>query len=222
MDNNSIKAMVYSLGADVCGIADMERFKDAPDGFSPSDIYTDARSVIVYGKQFPKGLFELDSNVPYTFFKNKLVEMVDNISVELTMKIEEEGFTAIPVPSDEPYEYWDSENRHGMGILSLKHAAKAAGIGSIGKNTLLINEKFGNRLCLGAVISDAELIPDELTSNLCPKNCNICLKVCPQSALDGVTIVQKKCREICSSFTEGGGMILSCNICRKVCPFSKR
>lgn len=222
MDNNSVKAMVYSLGADVCGIADLERFKDAPDGFSPSDIYPDARSVIVYGKQFPKGLFELDSNVPYTFFKNKLVEMVDNISVELTMKIEGEGFTAVPVPSDEPYEYWDSENRHGMGILSLKHAAKAAGLGSIGKNTLLINEKYGNRLCLGAVISDAELIPDKLTSNLCPENCNICLKVCPQSALDGVTIVQKKCREICSSFTEGGGMILSCNICRKVCPFSKR
>ena len=206
----------------MCGIAGVERFIDAPEGFRPSDIYPGAKSVIVFGRQFPKSVFEAYSNVPYTFFKNKLVEMVDNISVQLTLKMEEEGFRAIPVPSDEPYEYWDSESRHGRGILSLKHAAKAAGLGSIGKNTLLINEKYGNRLCLGAVISDAELISDESAPDLCPPNCNICLKVCSKSALDGVTIVQKKCREICSSFTEGGGMILSCNICRKVCPFSSR
>ena len=76
----------------------------------------------------------------------------------LLFTIESQGYKAIPIPSDEPYEYWDSENKHGRGILSLKHSAQACGIGCIGKNTLLINEKYGNRLYLGAVITNVELI----------------------------------------------------------------
>ena len=107
------------------------------------------------------------------------------------------------------------------GILSLKHLAQLSGIGWIGKNTLLINKKYGNRLHLGAVITNAELTEDDLVSNLCPESCSICLKSCPQSALDGITVNQKKCREICGSVTDGGGFVYSCNICRKVCPFAK-
>ena len=128
---------------------------------------------------------------------------------------------AIPIPADEPYEYWDSENRHGRGILSLKHLAQAAGIGCIGKNTLLVNKTYGNRLYLGAVISNLELTEDELIENFCPENCNICIKACPQEALDGITINQKKCREKCATATPGGGFVYSCNMCRKVCPFAK-
>jgi len=59
-----------------------------------------------------------------------LVEQLDNISIELTFNIESQGYKAIPIPSDEPYEYWDSENKLGKGILSLKHSAQAAGIGT--------------------------------------------------------------------------------------------
>ncbi|GIM28460.1 hypothetical protein CPJCM30710_11260 [Clostridium polyendosporum] len=147
--------------------------------------------------------------------------MLDNISIQLTLNIESEGYKAIPIPSDEPYEYWDSQNRHGRGILSLKHLAQASGIGWIGKNTLLINQRYGNRLYLGAILTNAELTEDDLVKNLCPKSRNICLKSCPQSALDGITVNQKKCREICAPVTDGGGIVYSCNICRKVCPFAK-
>lgn len=221
MDSNFIKKTTYSLGADICGIANIESFGNAPKGFHPLDIYAEAKSVIVFGKQFTKGLFEANTNVPYTFVKNKLTEMIDNISLQLTMTIEAKGYRAIPIPSDEPYEYWDSENKRGKGIISLKHSAVAAGIGDIGKNTLLINEKYGNRLMLGAVITNGELKADKQTRKLCPENCTICLKACPQAALDGITINQKKCRELCISVTPGGGFVYGCNTCRKVCPFVK-
>jgi len=36
---------------------------------------------------------------------------------------------AIPIPSDEPYEYWDSQNKHGKGILLLKHSVQLSRIG---------------------------------------------------------------------------------------------
>ncbi len=220
MDSNYIKEMSYSLGADVCGIGSIKRFNDAPKGFHPLDVYSETKSVIVFGKQFSASLFEASTNVPYTFVKNESIKVLDCISIQITTAIESKGYKAIPIPSDEPYEYWDSENKHGRGILSLKHLAKLSGIGWIGKNTLLINKKYGNRLYLGAVITNAELIEDDLVSNLCPENCNICLSSCPQSALDGITTNQKKCRELCIYVTDGGGFVYGCNICRKVCPFA--
>lgn len=220
MDNNYIKEMAYSLGADVCGIGGIKRFKDSPKGFHPLDVYSETKSVIVFGKQFSASLFETNTNVPYTFVKNKSVKLLDDISIEIASIIESKGYKAIPIPSDEPYEYWDSENTHGRGILSLKHLAKLSGVGWIGKNTLLINKKYGNRLYLGALITNAELIEDDLISDSCTENCNICLKSCPQSALDGITANQKKCRELCIYVTDGGGFVYGCNICRKVCPFA--
>lgn len=221
MKSETIKEIVYSFGAEVCGIAGIERFRNAPHGFHPTDILSGTESVIVFGKQFPKSVFEASTNAPYTLVRNKLIEMIDDISIQLTFKMEKESYKAVPIPSSEPYEFWDSENRHGRGILSLKHAAQFSGLGSIGKNTLLINEKYGNRLWLGAVITNAVLEQDTLSRNLCIENCRICIDSCPQSALDGISVDQKKCREICASSTEGGGSLYSCNICRKLCPFSR-
>lgn len=221
MDNNQIKNLSYSLGADVCGIGSLERFKEAPEGFHPLDIYPEAKSVISIGKHYPKSLFDANTKVPYTMVKNKIVALLDDISVKLTFYIESQGYKAIPIPSDEPYEYWYSEKMQGRGILSQKHAAQACGLGRIGKNTLLINEKYGNGLYLGAIITNMELTPDDLAKELCIEGCNLCLKSCPQSALDGITINQKKCRQICGSSTPAGGFVFSCYTCVKVCPFSK-
>lgn len=221
MNNISVKEIVYGLGADVCGIADITRFEKAPEGFHPGNILANARSVIVFGKQFPKGTFISNSTAPYTMVRNQLIQFLDNVSLNLSYLLEENGYIAVPVPSSEPYDYWDEERRHGRGILSLKHSAQLAGIGSIGKNTLLVNEKFGNRLWLGAVITNLDLIPDPLSENFCPEGCSICLDACPQSALNGITIDQKRCREVNFTSTEGGGFLIACNICRIECPFTK-
>jgi len=49
MDSDFIKELVYSYGADVCGVANIERFEHAPIGINPLDIYSETKSVIVYG-----------------------------------------------------------------------------------------------------------------------------------------------------------------------------
>ena len=220
MNSFKIKEIVNQFGADVCGIANIERFENAPEGFHPSDILSDAKSVIVFGKQFPKGTFISKSNSPYTLVRNQLIQEIDNLSLKLSYKIEDTGKNAVPVPSSEPYEYWDAEIMHGRGIISLKHSAELAGLGNIGKNTLLINKKFGNRLWLGGVITNLELEPDRKTESICIENCQICIDACPQSALDGITIDQKKCRNICFTSTNGGGWLIACNLCRTECPYS--
>ena len=221
MTNGTIKEIAYSGGADVCGIADIKSFQSAPKGFHPYDVLSDARSAVIFGKQFSKGTFLSKSNAPYTLMRNQLIQEMDDLALHLTLKIEQMGFIAVPIPSSEPYEYWDAQRRHGRGILSLKHAAQLAGLGSIGKNTLLIHEKFGNRLWLGGIITNLILEPDAQTRNYCPENCRVCLDACPQSALNGTTLDQKKCREICFTSTEGGGWLIACNLCRTQCPYAK-
>lgn len=47
VSSEKIKGIAFNLGADLCGIAPVNRFKDAPDGFKPNDIYEPAKSQII-------------------------------------------------------------------------------------------------------------------------------------------------------------------------------
>ncbi len=214
-----IKERALSLGAALCGVAPVDRFAQAPAGYHPRDIYAGCQSVVVLACRFPLSTLQAQTNSPYTFIRNRLVEKVDGIIFRLCDELESQGTVAIPIPSAEPYDYWDEQHRHGRGILSLKHAAVLAGLGAMGRNTLLINERYGNMTWLGAILLSLELDPDPLVAyEACPPKCRICLDACPQKALDGTTIVQELCRARSGAYTLGGGVVYACNICRKVCP----
>ena len=219
IDAKIIKNMTFQKGADICGIAAVDRFAEAPKGFHPRDIYPDCRSVVVFASRFPSTTLSARTNAPYTMVRNCMVAKLDMISFRLCDELEKKGVTAIPIPSADPYDVWDPARSHGRGILSLKHAGELAGIGRIGKNTLLLNETFGNMIWLGAVLVSLDLEPDCLQEkDLCIPDCTKCLDACPQKALDGITIDQMRCRQRSTSCSEGGGWVLSCNLCRKVCP----
>ncbi len=160
--SKSIKRKTFKLGADICGFAPVSRFADAPKGFHPVDIYPDCKSVIVFGARYPLSTLHAKTNSPYTLIRNRMVQKLDTISFTLADDLEKEGITAIPIPSSEPYDYWDTDRRHGRGILSLKHAGMLAGLGTIGKNTLLINGQYGNMIWLGAVLVPIDLKPMHL------------------------------------------------------------
>ncbi len=219
IDSAEIKRRAAGLGGDLCGIAPVTRFAGAPAGFHPRDIYPGCRSVAVVACRFPLSTLQAATNVPYTLVRHRLVDRLDGITCGLAAGLEAEGLTAMPIPSAEPYECWDAARRHGRGILSLKHAAVLAGLGVMGKNTLLVNDRFGNMLWLGALLLGVDVEPDPPAPyRLCPPKCTVCLDACPQHALDGTTIDQRLCRERSTFVTEGGGWVLSCNICRRVCP----
>ena len=222
ISSRTIKKRAIQYGADICGVALVARFVDAPKGFHPCDIYPDCRSVVVFASHFPLSTLQAKTNAPYTLVRNKMVDKLDWISFHVSGELETEGVVSVPIPSAEPYEYWDAGRNHGRGILSLKHAGVLAGLGVFGKNTLLINEKFGNMIWLGAILVSIDLEPDPIASyEGCISGCTVCIDSCPQHALDGITIDQKLCRERSNSCTDGGGWVLSCNICRKVCPYHK-
>ena len=105
--------MTFHKGADICGIATVDRFADAPEGFHPCDIYADCRSVVVFASRFPTATLSARSNVPYTLVRNCMVAKLDEISFELCAEFEKRDIISIPIPSADPYEFWDPDRNHG-------------------------------------------------------------------------------------------------------------
>lgn len=220
-----IKKFILGMGADVCGVTNIDRFSDAPKGFHPRDIFPDCRSVIVFGIALPKGLAKVGSRMVYGHFNYAACPEIDWIANKTAKEIERVwGGFAVPIPSDGPYEYWDAERLEGRGLISMKHAAVLAGLGTMGKSTLLINEKYGNMLVLGVVLTDLDLTSDPLAENLCIEGCNLCISNCPSKALDGKRADQSKCRPNTYGTNARGFDTVNCNKCRTVCPmrFGKR
>jgi len=221
MTGDHIKKMALSAGADLCGVAPAERFCGAPEGFRPADVFPDARSVVVIAKRFPEGALSSRNFVLYTAAGEIVRGEVGRILCEVSIRLQDRGVTAVPVPG-EPYMHWDADSMEGRGILSLRHAGLLAGLGVMGRNTMLINEKFGNRISLGALILNIDLEGDPIASyRICSDDCNACIKGCPAGALDGKTVSQKLCRQHSQAATPRGYQLYICNTCRTICPYGK-
>ena len=217
--SDDIKIIATGFGAEAVGIANIERFAESPEGFHPRDIYKDCKSVVVFLISMPCETIMADNPLPYTHAQSVIYSELDKIGLDLCRTLERRGIHAIPVPCDIPYEYWDADNLHGIGILSMRHAARLAGLGVLGKNTLLINNKFGNMVYIGAVLINIEATPDAVVSDFaCPAECQICMESCPQRALIGFIVNQKLCRNFSIAKTGRNFDYMSCNECRKNCP----
>jgi epoxyqueuosine reductase QueG len=71
--------------------------------------------------------------------------------------------------------------------FSFKFAAVKAGIGWIGKNDLLITEKFGPRVSLDVILVNADLPTGiQIKKCMCDENCIKCVISCPYNAIKGV------------------------------------
>jgi len=215
-----IKKIFMRLGCDICGVANVDRFDDAPKGFHPRDIYDECKSVIVFAKAIPIGITKVDPRIIYQHYNNIGPMILDRIAYEAALEIEKNYGCAVPIPSDGPYEYWDEEKSEGRGLLSMKHAAVKAGIGTLGKNTMLLNSQFGSMLNIGAVLTNLDLPSDPLAEEVCIKNCRKCLDSCPAGALDGRHVNQSLCRRNTYGKNARGFDVVNCNQCRIVCPMA--
>ncbi|MFC1884417.1 epoxyqueuosine reductase [Thermodesulfobacteriota bacterium] len=218
MKSQEIKQAAFDLGGDLCGIADVNRFEGAPEGFHPRDVFSECKSVVVLACRFLVSTLYCRSTIPYTDVRNELTRKMDRMAIRLSYVLESNSIKSVPINSIGPCE-WDEKAKKSRGIISLKHAAVCAGLGKIGKNTLLINEKYGNMIWLSAVLVSQPFNPDPLIKkDICPDKCRLCLDACPVSAMDGVSIDQKKCWEHAFGTHKGGEWRIKCFECRKVCP----
>ncbi len=216
MTNLDVKNLLLSLGADLCGIACVDRFDAAPRGFHPLDVFPGCKSVISFACRFPVAALSSPTPVVYTRVRNSISEKIDTIALETCIALERDGILAVPIPAVESIP--DPATGRKRSIVSLKHAAQAAGLGTIGRHSLLLTPEFGSMVWLGAVLTDAELEADPLLPPICT-NCNRCVEACPVGALAQSEVDQVTC--YAHAFGEDPKLsrwVISCHQCRDACP----
>jgi epoxyqueuosine reductase len=117
-------------------------------------------------------------------------------------------------------------------ILERSYAAQA-GLGWIGKNTMLINNGLGSFFFIGEILTTLALEDEDLPSLDQCGSCSLCLDACPTGALtEPYTLDSNRCIAYLTIEHRGdflpeqekmmGGHLYGCDICQEVCPYNDR
>ncbi len=123
------------------------------------------------------------------------------------------GLRALPLPAAG----CPTDTRFLRAVFSYKHAGEAAGLGRIGRSSLLVTPGYGPRVRLACCLTEAKLEPTRsVTDNVCP-GCDVCVSGCPGGALSipGAEEPYTINKFACSAFRNAAG---GCSECVRLCP----
>ncbi|MFC1891303.1 hypothetical protein ACFLZT_02820 [Thermodesulfobacteriota bacterium] len=163
-------------------------FEHALDGKHPLDFWPACKSVIVYAVPVspemnntyigPYSVWEGDraiGPVPENLLSSEyaLVRLSSLFMSSVTLNgivfLQSKGYEA----------------RYNPKQIRLKLCAYETGLGVYGRSGVILHPELGNRMILGAILTDALLVPDPRLENFNPcEDCDICIKACPAKAYD--------------------------------------
>ena len=195
-----IKQLARKWGATLVGISPVERLAWAPKGHRPQDFVPGVQSVVVLGLPIPdtvinkQALLLKSEKIPddikpvnqYHIYERIAHQTVSNLAREvayrLCVSLKDEGYLScyFPVATAEGSAMASKIPNH-FAPFSHRHAAVAAGLGTFGLNNLVITPKYGPRVRLESLVTQAPLEPDPmLDQRVCPEGCNICTEDWPE------------------------------------------
>ena len=212
-NKTELKKLCKQLGAHLVGVASADSFVEAPEGSHPKNVLSSCKSVLVLACEFPRDALAMNP-VGYTKIRNQMTAKMDNLATEFSKVINAAGVETSVVKSIDSS--W--RGSRSRGPISLKHAAQLAGLGKIGKSTLLVNKKYGNMIWFSAILTSIPLKSDPPANyEVCKPGCKLCIKNCPVSALGNDMMEQVTCYNYAFK-TINGKLEIGCWKCRHLCP----
>ena len=117
--------------------------------------------------------------------------------------------------------------------LEREHGARA-GLGWIGKHTLLIDPAHGSWFVLGGIATTLNIAPDPLHPEVADHcgTCTRCIDACPTQAITPYSVDARRCVSYLTIEHQGliepslhagiGDRLIGCDVCQEVCPFNGR
>ncbi|HEX9942775.1 MAG TPA: tRNA epoxyqueuosine(34) reductase QueG [Thermoanaerobaculia bacterium] len=117
------------------------------------------------------------------------------------------------------------------GPVLERELAARAGLGAVGKNTMLLHPQTGSWFLLGELFLSLDLAPDQPIADLCG-SCTRCLEACPTGALpEPYRLDSNRCISYWTIEYRGplppearrmmGGWAFGCDVCQEVCPWNE-
>ena len=182
-----IKATAIAGGAASVGVAAIESIPSCTPPLPVTKVMPDARSVVVFAIPMLRGSIESPSLFSAMISTHATYREEELLTLRLGRLIEERGYRAAMVVPASPIEM-SRETKGLLGDISLRHVAVGAGLGTIGKSRLLLTHRWGPRVRLGAVVTNALLEADKsIEEELCG-DCDLCVQSCPAQALNTHTL----------------------------------
>ncbi len=221
--NKILKDLIPRLEVDMAGVASLAEWKGTKLEEAALALLPEAQSEVVLALEvYPEILNHtrpgrtegqaslndlLDRHVD--FLNGRLTKAAYDVAKACRSK----GLKALPLPATG----CPADARFLEAVFSYKHAAQAAGLGYIGRHSLLITPNFGPRVRLSCCLTEARLEPTRAeVADVC-QQCQVCIQKCPAGAISmpqaGEPCVINKFA--CATFTEASG---GCAECMRLCP----
>ncbi|WKY44343.1 hypothetical protein Q5O14_17295 [Eubacteriaceae bacterium ES2] len=212
-----IKVFARNHDMDIFGISGVEIINQhARKGRRPKDLYPKAQTVLVFG-----------CGIADPFCRGWVCNGKGGEYFSLTSnELANHKFKLISFLNQKGYQSFGGQ-MHGGGLLHsgirLANVAENCGLGYIGKNNLLITKKYGPRLNLGFLATDAPLIPDEeKVENECG-NCRVCEHYCSSGAIMGDFYFNaRQCEAVINcrpnKLYYSANVNQDCDMCMRMCP----
>ncbi len=193
MEKLSKLALDYPLceGACLSGIATRQTLEGGPASTDLEYGMTGAQSAVVFAFSLDQSLIPdfLGKQDRLTFETNdeRVNSLASGVAVKLSNYLTQKGHASIPLAANDVYREDTPNGRIDMlPPISLRYLAVASGVGSFGLSGNVISNKHGAGIILGAVLTQAPLVPTDPVDeedNYCD-DCKLCLKGCASQLMN--------------------------------------